>query len=94
MFTSKLAKDNQSCLCDEERLVSEQTSKGTVEALIREGPHWGKDVAGCPRSANKPRVPSLIVRSSDEHRHGFGKEFREKGERNRLILDRLCVLDT
>jgi hypothetical protein len=34
-FTSKPLKDNQSCLHDEERLVSEQTSKGTVEALVR-----------------------------------------------------------
>jgi hypothetical protein len=30
------------------RLVSKQTSKGTVEALARKGPYQGKDVAGLP----------------------------------------------
>jgi hypothetical protein len=30
------------------RLVFRQTSKGTVEALAREGPRQGKDVAGLP----------------------------------------------
>jgi hypothetical protein len=30
------------------RLVFKQTSKGTAEALAREGPRQGKDVAGLP----------------------------------------------
>jgi hypothetical protein len=30
------------------RLVFRQTSKGPAEALAREGPHQGKDVAGLP----------------------------------------------
>jgi hypothetical protein len=30
------------------RLVFKQTSKETIEALVREGPRQGKDVAGLP----------------------------------------------
>jgi hypothetical protein len=45
-FTSKLAKDNQSHLRDEERLVSKKISKGTVEAITQEGHHQGKDNSG------------------------------------------------
>jgi hypothetical protein len=36
-FKSKPPKHNQSCLRDEERLVSGQTSKETIEALAQDG---------------------------------------------------------
>jgi hypothetical protein len=44
----KPPKDNQLHLRDEEKLVSEQTSKGTVEALARKGPRQDKDIARLP----------------------------------------------
>ena len=44
-FMSKPPKGNQSLLCDEEWLVSGQTSKGIIEALALEGPRQGKDIA-------------------------------------------------
>jgi hypothetical protein len=36
------------CLHDEEPASFRKTSKETVEALAREGPRQGKDVAGLP----------------------------------------------
>ena len=47
-FTSKPPKDNQRACVTKNRLVFKQTSKGTDEALAREGPRQGKDVAGLP----------------------------------------------
>ena len=47
-FTSKPPKDNQRACVTKNRLVFRQTSKETVEALAREGPRQGKDVAGLP----------------------------------------------
>ena len=47
-FTSKQSKDNQSCLRDEQRLVSRQTCKGTVKVLAEEGPHRDKDIVVLP----------------------------------------------
>ena len=35
---SKPPKNNQSCMCDNERLVFRQTSIGVIEALIQEAP--------------------------------------------------------
>ena len=66
-------KGELSRLRDEERLVSEQTSKGTVEALARDEPCGGKDIVGFPRLAGQPRTPSLIIGLRDEQHYGVGR---------------------
>jgi hypothetical protein len=45
----KAPKHDQSRLHDEEWLVSEQSSKGDVEALAPKGPYRGKDITGLPK---------------------------------------------
>ena len=77
-FTSKPPKDNHHAYVMKNRLVFRQTSKETVEALAREGPHQGQDIVKLPRSASKPRAPSLVVRSRDKQ-HGVGEEGKRVG---------------
>jgi hypothetical protein len=70
---SKPPKNNQSCLRDEEWIISGQTSKGTVEVPARGEPIMASTSAGCPMLADKPRTPLLAVGSRDEQQHGLGK---------------------
>jgi len=35
-------------------------------------------LTSCHRSANKPRVPSLVVRSRDEQQHSVEKRLKKK----------------
>jgi len=56
-----------------------QTSKGTINALAREGPHGARTSVGCPRLDGKPRDPSLVIGPRDEQQHRVGKRLRKKG---------------
>jgi hypothetical protein len=86
-FTSKPPKDNESRLVTKNRLVFRQTSKETIESLAQEGPRQGKDVAGCPRLANKPRTSFLVVNQGMNIIEVEGEE--KRGKRSRLI----CLYD-
>jgi hypothetical protein len=69
------------------RLVFRQTSKETVEALVREDPVRARTSPGCPRLAGKHRTSSLVVDQGMNNMEVEGEE--KRGKRSRLI----CLCD-
>lgn len=49
-----------------------------IEALVWRDPVRPRTSAGCPRLANKPREPPLVVRSREGQHVGVEREFRTK----------------
>jgi hypothetical protein len=69
------------------RLVFRQTSKETVETLVRKGPVRVRTSLGCPRLAGKPRTSSLVVDQEMNSMEVKGED--KRGKKSRLI----CLCD-
>jgi hypothetical protein len=69
------------------RLVFRQTSKETIEALVRKGPVRARTSLGCPRLVGKPRTSSLVVDQGMNNMEVKGED--KRGKKSRLI----CLCD-